>query len=146
MIILYHMGFYPQHLNKLRVCVISSTKTLDKGETILHTKALGNQNALDPKLKTYLFDLLLLLLLLPLLPLPFLLSFFLSHVLARANWRPNMNFGLISPFYTPISLQIATKSFTFLILQSICFISTMAHLYTFYDFYIPYGNYIFLLF
>ena len=38
MIILYHMGFYPQHLNKLRVCVISSTKTLDKGGPFSKTK------------------------------------------------------------------------------------------------------------
>ena len=66
--------------------------------TILQTKALGNQNTLDPKMKTYLgFGLPLLLLLLPLLPLVFFALFF-TYGFARANWRPKYEFW----FYLPL--------------------------------------------
>ena len=85
MFFLVHLGFYPPNLNKLRVCVIFPQNPRQR-RRIPETKALGNQNTLDPKKNTYLgFDLPLLLLLLSLV----FIALFLSHVFARAIWRPN---------------------------------------------------------
>ena len=112
MFFLYIWGFTHLTLNNSRVCVIFPQNPRQR-RTILQTKALGNQNTLDPKMKTYLgFGLPLILLLLLLLPLVFSLLF-LSHVFALAK-NETMNFVvcLNTPFLYFLILHIAIKSFT----------------------------------
>ena len=56
-----------------------------------------------------------------------------------------MNFGFISLFYSPILHLISKRSLSLKYCKSTYFICIMVHFYPLCDFYIPYGNYNFIL-
>ena len=117
-----------------------SSKTLNKGGTILQTKTLGIQNTYDFKMKHTLVW--------SSSPSPSSSSsssFFLpSSPLLRFALAKNetIEFCLSQlSFYTPLILHIAIKPLIFQKLYHTFVIYMMAHLYSFYDFHILYGNY-----
>ena len=123
-----------------------SSKTLDKGGTILQTKTLGNQNTHDFKMKhTLVWS-----------SPPSPSSFSSSSSSSFLPSSPLLRFALAKNetnefclsqlfFYTPIILHIAIKPLIFQQLHHTFVINMMAHLYSFYDFHILYGNYNFIL-
>ena len=136
-------GFTHITPTKSRVWVISS-KTLNKGGTILQAKTLGIQNTYDLKMKHTLVW--------SSSPSPSSSSssssFLPSSPILRFALAKNETYefclSLLS-FYTPIILHIAIKPLIFQRLHHTFVIYMMAHFYSFYDFHILYGNYNFIL-
>ena len=135
-------GFTHITPTKSRVWVISS-KTLNKRGTILQTKTLGIQNTYDLKMKHTLVW--------SSSPFPtssssssFLPSSPLLRFALAKNEINEFCLSLLS-FYTPRILLIAIKPLIFQQLHHNFVIYMIAHLYSFYDFHILYGNYNFIL-